>query len=284
MKEEDIENGVNVCCVIADSLRWDVFAESNPVNILNLDRVKKVYSFACCTLPSVTSYLMNYPPMQEGSGFFHEGRWDELSEGDTIIARKHRAVRKWMPRYYQERGYTTIWESSNPVPLRLDGELDGAISRYFRYWRSPQYQSLGDITTPYVIKDLDALVMKHHDDPIFSVTLLMDTHSPYHDGDGHAWLLDTGQPDINKHRQMLAMRYIDIIFPNFLEIFRKTGRPTEFIFTSDHGEKFGGPGGWGHSPFRRDMRFNQELFAIPWLRKRIDDWSKIKITRGGADE
>ena len=63
----------NVCCVIADSLRWDVFVTANPTNILKLGRARKVYSIANSTLPSLHGTLMNYPPIGIGKGLFVEG-------------------------------------------------------------------------------------------------------------------------------------------------------------------------------------------------------------------
>ena len=76
--------------------------------------------------------------------------------------------------------------------------------------------------------------------------------------------------------QLRAMKFIDNVYPNFINIFSQTGRPTEFIFMSDHGDNFGGPG-WGHNSFRKELIFGEKLFATPFVRGRIDDWSKYQV-------
>lgn len=294
----------NLCCVLADALRWDVFAEANPTNILRLGRARKAYSCGNSTLPSVTAMLMNYPPIGVGRGYFvHSPKKENLKKGDAIVKKYtvFREIRRWMPRYFQEHGYVTIWESANAVPIRINADLDGAYGKYFTYWQEHlwkgeadehgnlKYRETGEgtyhnrqVSTPQIIKDLDLLVDMHKDEPIFAVILLLDTHSPYHTGDGKTWLVDPSQPELNRQRQLKAIEYIDKAFPNFINIFSKTGRPTEFIFSADHGEIFGGPG-WGHSSFRSRLPFTEELYAIPFLRGRIDDWSKI-VVKSDRDE
>jgi len=299
MLEEEVKNSKpNLCCVLADALRWDVFAEANPLNILRLGRAKKAFSCGNSTLPSVTAMLMNYPPIGIGRGYFvHSPKKESLKKGDAVVKKYtvFREIRRWMPRYFQEQGYVTIWESANAVPIRINADLDGAYSKYFTYWQEHLWKGEADehgnlkyreteegvynnrqVSTPQIIKDLDLLVDMHKDEPIFAVILLLDTHSPYHTGDGKTWLVDPSQPELNRQRQLKAIKYIDNVFPNFINIFGKTGRPTEFIFSADHGEIFGGPG-WGHSSFRSKLPFTQELYAIPFLRGRIDDWSKITV-------
>ena len=77
MKQDEVEGDEavkpNVCCVIADSLRWDVFVTANPVNILKLGKARKVYSIANSTLPALHGFLMNYPPIGIGKALFVEG-------------------------------------------------------------------------------------------------------------------------------------------------------------------------------------------------------------------
>ena len=292
MKQVEVENdeGIeapkpNVCCVIADSLRWDVFVTANPTNILKLGRARKVYSIANSTLPSLHGTLMNYPPIGIGKGFFVEGKTRDINitEGDAII-RKYRRwteLRKWMPRYFRDNGYFTIWMSGNPVLIRVNEQLEGAYRRHFNHWGADEYQEL-EVATPQIIKDLDLQVKMNKDQPIFAVMLLLDTHSPYHDGDGKVHLIDPSQPDINYEHQLKAMQFINNVYPNFVDIFSKTERPTEFIFTSDHGENFDGPG-WGHNSFRKELDFGEKLFAIPFVRGRIDDWSRFKVHKDDGE-
>lgn len=264
----------NICCIIEDSLRWDVFVSANPTNILKLGTAHKCYSVACSTLPSMTAYMMNYPPIGLGRGLFHQGYWSQRKEGDMILARVHHPIRKWMPRYYKEKGYKTVFLSGNAVPWRLDEQTKGMFTRYFDY-KPMDYLEM-DIATPQIIRDLDKYVEENKDHPIFAVLLLLDTHSPYHDGRGNVHLIDPSQPDINYEHQELAMKYANNVFPNFINTFSKTERPTEFIFTSDHGENFAG-NGWGHSSFRKHLLWGEKLFAIPFVRGCITDWSKFKV-------
>lgn len=287
MRDKAFKAKHNICAIIADSLRWDVFVEAKPVNIPRLGPVKKARSFACCTLPSIMGFLMNYPPIGVGRGFFHEGGFEEEGvEDDAMPFRRdvRRAVRRWMPRYFGDAGYVTIWLSGNAVPLRLNSELDGAFQKYFDYFEGLDYMGekkgdvwvSRDIATPDIIRDLDAIIEKEREKPIFAVILLLDTHTPYHNGKGVVHPIDSSQPDINRHWQIQAMKYTDRIFANFVHIFSKTGRPTEFIFTSDHGEMFGGQS-FGHDPFASYFKFSPDVFAIPFVRGKIEDWSQVKI-------
>lgn len=284
MKIEEVEGSEaikpNVCCVISDSLRWDVFVDANPVNILKLGAARKAYSIGNSTGTAMHGYLMNYPPIGIGRGLFVSGVEEvQIIEGDAIIKKYKRwkEVRKWMPRYFRENGYFTIWISANPVPIRMNEELEGAYQRHFNHWGAEQYQEM-DVATPTIIKDLDLVVKLNKDQPIFAVILLLDTHSPYHDGEGKTHLIDPSRPDINYEHQLQAAKFVNNVFPNFIDIFSKTERPTEFIFMSDHGENFGGPG-WGHGSFRSALQFGEKLFAIPFVRGRIDDWSKVIVEK-----
>ena len=78
MKEEEIDEGINVCCVIADSLRWDVFVDAEPNNILTLGKARKGYSVGNSTMTSIHGYLMNHPPIGIGRGFFVHGKPQEV--------------------------------------------------------------------------------------------------------------------------------------------------------------------------------------------------------------
>lgn len=285
MKQDEVEGSEeveaikpNVCCVIADSLRWDVFVTANPVNILKMGRARKVYSIGNSTLPAMHGFLMNYPPIGIGRALFVEGRTKEINitQGDAVIRKIERwtELRKWMPRYFREHGYFTIWMSGNPVVIRVNEQLEGAYQKHFNHWGADEYQAM-DVATPQIIKDLDLQVRLNRSQPIFAVILLLDTHSPYHDGE-KTHLIDPSQPEINYENQLRAMKFIDNVYPNFINIFSQTGRPTEFIFMSDHGDNFGGPG-WGHNSFRKELIFGEKLFATPFVRGRIDDWSKYQV-------
>lgn len=278
--EEDEVGGINVCCVIADSLRWDVFVEADPLNILQLGRARKAYSIGNSTSISMHGYLFNHPPIGVGRGFFVHGK-PRKTRYETGVILEPSSIRKWMPKYFRQHGYFTMFMTPNPVLIRVDAELDGAYRRHFNHWAVDEYYGMpmGN-ATPQIIRDLNLQVKMNKEQPIFAVILLLDTHSPYHDGDGKTYLMDSSKPQLNREHQISAMKYLDNVFPNFVNIFSGTRRPTEFIFTSDHGENFGGAlgtteeRGWGHNSFRADLQFGEELFAIPFVRGRIDDWGK----------
>lgn len=274
MNESEIDKGINVCCVIADSLRWDTFVAANPVNIMKLGRAQKAYSIGNSTGTAMHGYLMNYPPIGVGKGLFVHGK-PEFSDVEAVKYRRWSELRKWMPKYFRDHGYFTMWMSGNPVSIRIDRELDGVYRKHFNHWGADEYLDL-PVATPQIIRDLELQVNMNLDQPIFAVILLLDTHSPYHEGDGIIHLIDPSQPDVNYEHQLRAMRYIDNVFPNFINVFSKTKRPTEFIFMSDHGENFGGPG-WGHNSFRPALQFGEQLFAIPFMRGRIKDWSRFQV-------
>lgn len=258
----------NICCVISDSLRWDVFNSAKPRNIKALGEVRKAHSIACSTLPSMTAYMMNYPPIGIGYGLFHQG----YDRGGT-----HSTIREWMPRHYQERGYKTAFLTGNAVPWRLDEQTKGMFNRFFDY-KPMDYLTI-DVATPQIIQDLDKYVEKNKKEPIFAVCLLLDTHSPYHDGEGKCNLIDPRNPAANYYHQEKAMKFVDNVFPNFIHIFSKTEKPTHFIFTSDHGENFAG-NAWGHNSFRPGLEWRPELFEIPFVRRYITDWDEVSVTRG----
>lgn len=289
MLESEIDEGINVCCVISDSLRWDTFVNSKPLNILKLGRARKAYSISNSTAPAMHGYLMNYPPIGVGKGFFVHGEPDgvttEFTESSEVKYQRWSSVRKWMPQYFRDHGYFTMMMSANPVLARVDRELGGAYRKHFNHWGVDDYVKQKpdsetwtqmDVATPQIIKDLNLHVKVNREQPIFAVMLLLDTHTPYDDGDGVTHLIDPGRPQLNYENQFKAMRYINNVFPNFINIFSKTERPTEFIFTSDHGENLGGPG-WGHNSFRPALDFGENLFAIPFMRGRIEDWSRFKV-------
>ena len=287
MKEAEVDEGVNVCCVIADSLRWDTFVNSKPLNILKLGRAQKAYSLANSTAPAMHGYFMNCPPIGVGKGFFVHGEPDgvttEFTESGEVKYQRWSSIRKWMPKYFRDHGYFTMLMSANPVLARVDRELDGVYRKHFNHWGADDYVKQEnevwtqmDVATPQIIKDLNLHVKMNREQPIFAVMLLLDTHTPYYDGEETTHIIDPSQPELNYENQIKAMQYINNIFPNFINIFSKTERPTEFIFTSDHGENFGGPG-WGHNSFRPALDFGEELFAIPFMRGRIEDWSRFKV-------
>lgn len=246
-------------CICLDSCTYKVYMDAETPNMDSLGLAYRAYSFACTTGPSIMGYLMNEPPIGIGGGMF------EVVPGKEL--------REWMPRHYSEKGYATAWLSGNPVLMRMDSQLDGALQRYFKYWKVTEY--LKQVATPDIIKDLADIVKKERENPLFVFILLLDTHTPYHDG-SKVHTFTPFKPRLNYENQKRSVEYVDSVFPLFLKPFKEAGRPLEIIITSDHGENYGG-WGWGHNAFRSHLRFGPQLFEIPFIRAKIEDWSKISF-------
>jgi hypothetical protein len=255
------EDQPNVILIILDSLNWEAWVKADPQNITKeLGEVQKAHSPGCCTLPSLISYLSNYPPIGVGLGLFDKGIWVEL---ESLPGRaQHSPTRAWMPRWYRDKGYHTSFFSGNAVVAEAEGDL--GISKHFDHWGVMKYLKEDILrATPRVLEDFEKIVLTT-DKPIFSVLWLFDTHYPYNDGrtiinpyfkDGYA----------TRQAMVKALKYTDeTVFPEIVAILRGTGRQSKVILTSDHGENHGGVGA-GHNPFSRKLRMSDDLFAIPYI-------------------
>lgn len=271
----------NRVLVVLDSLTWDAWTKANPQNIPQLlgTKAEKVFSPGCCTLPTLMSYLNNYPPIGVGYGLFDKGIWvqqPDLMEDGSKAA--HSPVRAWMPKYYQEKGYHTSIFSGNAVLAETDRDLN--ISRYFDHWGVMKYLKEEVLrATPRILEDFKEMTertgkpffaphligaLRIPPIPIFSVLWLFDTHYPFSNGtkvinphfkDGYA----------TRKAMVEALRYTDeTVFPEIVKILKATGRDTKLILTSDHGENHGGVG-VGHNPFNSKLRMGEDLFAIPYI-------------------
>ena len=249
-----------------DSLTYKVFMDAETPNMNAFGLAHRAHSFACTTGPSIMGYMMNKPPIGIGLGLFEVGEY-------VPAWGQHREIRQWMPRYYSMKGYATAWLSGNPVLTRIDEGLNGALQGWFKYWKTTEY--LKPVATPDIIKDLKDIVQKEKDRPIFACLLLLDTHTPYHDG-SKLCPFDPYRPKLNYENQVRATEYVDRILSSLLLPFKEVGRPLKLIITSDHGENYGGRE-WGHNPFRPHLKFSPQLFEIPFIKTRIEDWDKIKI-------
>lgn len=251
----------NILFLCLDSVTYRAYMNAETPNMDAFGLARRVHSFACTTGPSLMGYFMNKPPIGIGHGLFEAKRGGEL--------------RKFMPRYYMERGYVTAWLSGNPVIIRIDEQLEGSIQRWFNYWKATEY--LKDVATPDIVRDLNEIVQREKGKPLFVMVLLLDTHTPYHDGEG-LYPLNPYKLEYNYRNQRRAVEYVDSVFPLILKPFKEAGRPLRVIITSDHGECYGG-WGWGHNAFRPCLRFDPQLFEIPFIMFRVDDWSKVIFER-----
>ena len=64
------ESTPNRILLVLDSLNWTAWEKASPHNIPMMlgSEARKVHSPGCCTLPTLVSYLSNYPPIGVGLG------------------------------------------------------------------------------------------------------------------------------------------------------------------------------------------------------------------------
>ena len=266
------EDQPNIVLVILDSLNWNAWTkyrtQLKTTNIETLlgSKAIKVHSPGCCTLPSLISYLSNYPPIGVGYGLFDKGIWVEVPGLENRGV--HSPTRAWMPKWYKDKGYHTSIFSGNAVLAEADQEL--CISPFFDHWGVMKYLKKDMLkATPLILKDFEALCLEEGGRPLFSVLWLFDTHYPFMDGrvilnphfkDGYATM----------EAMVKALKYTDeTVFPHIVESLSKTGRASKVICTSDHGENHGGPGA-GHNPFSAKLEMSNDLFSIPFIEGEIE--------------
>ncbi len=117
--------------------------------------------------------------------------------------------------------------------------------------------------TPRVLEDFTKLCLEVKK-PLFSILWLFDTHYPYSNGkrifnpkfdNGYERMRDC----------IKALKYTDEeVFPAIVEALHTTGRLSEVIVTSNHGDNHGGKG-TGHNPFNPALRMSDDLFSIPYV-------------------
>lgn len=254
----------NILFVCLDSVRYDTFEASNARNMKSIGPLKRVHAAACCTLPSIMAYLSGIPPI--GSG-----RLDLFRRGSN-----HRYA--WAPKFFAELGWVTVWISSNPILLQLDLNLSGGFRRYFKYFKAMDY--LKDFVrdgfivhvdgvgpghfsaTPDIVADVEKIMKVEEGRSVFMTILGMDTHRPYNFAEGYCDI-DPEDPEKNFRNQVKAIEYFDGFFPRIIDQFRGRGK-TDIIITSDHGELFG-PVYWSHDPTTPFLRFDEDLFEIPFI-------------------
>jgi len=156
--------------------------------------------------------------------------------------------------------------STNPWMHKFDLEMLMGFRKYFTFCKlaySSQPKATEEIVedVKYILKTCKKL-----DKPLFIMALVMDTHYPYNFGRGQRYV----KPDdfsYNFDMQRKALEYIDKFFGEIVKAFRQTGRDTDVVVTSDHGDLLGEtPGVWGHDPQKTTTPFHEKLFAIPFIK------------------
>lgn len=232
----------NILVLCLDSVRYDTYVTAETPNMDAVNKPRLVHSFACWTVPTIIGYLMGTPPIGTGRDIFIPGG-----------TRHH-----WAPQQLIEKGYVTVWLSTNPMINRLDSVTQGFFKRHWMYFVNPILED----TQPLIDK-LKKIIAEHSGKPFFIFMLLMDTHHPYRWADGERELIQD-DPQGNFDGQVKSIEYVDSLFPQIIEVLGNTGSPTRVIITSDHGELFG-PHFISHNPASQTypIEFDPKLFEIP---------------------
>jgi len=215
-----------------DSCRWDVFEEANAPNMKARTEFRKVYSRAGFTPPSLFSTFMN-------CSWYNSGN-------DRPIPSL--PVWGWIPRDLQEKGYHTVFISSNPLMKHYEQRFTGFNE--FIYIDDCRYHA-------HEIVEKVKRIYDTVEQPKYIFLLLMETHQPYF------YLKQHTQEYVTANyrpitRQVKAVESIDADFGVMMKTI--DGTDTDVLIFSDHGDldlKLDGAQGHG------EHMFHIKLFEIP---------------------
>jgi membrane-anchored protein YejM (alkaline phosphatase superfamily) len=229
----------NLIAWCMDSLRWDIYNEAHIPTLKTFTKMRKVYSRAGITPPSLYATFMNLS-------------WYE-SNGAVLVPWMKRWV--WVPREFSEMGYYCVFVTANPM-LKL---YQDTFSRNFdEYLMLKGCTFHADAMVNKVIKTYEEV-----DKPKFIFLLFMETHQPYpyRKGLGVDYINAVHRPI---SRQRLAVEALDSEFGRMVDAVKGTN--TDIVVFSDHGDlDQEREGSQGHGP----GKFHEKLFEIPYGRKTI---------------
>lgn len=221
-----------------DSCRWDMFCLAEAPHLHEFTKMRKVYSRAAITPPSLFASFMNLS-------------WYE-SNGAVLIPEIKRWV--WVPNELKRKGYHTVLATSNPM-------LD-LYKSWFRVGFD-EYLILKGCT--YHADELTDIAIDRVSryEKSFIFLLLMETHQPYPYKKTHTEeYLNTDYRPITRQK-----RSVETIDKDFARLTSELwGTDTDIIIFSDHGDlDLKIDGAQGHGP----SKFHPKLFEIPYGRKTI---------------
>ncbi|MCW4013596.1 MAG: sulfatase-like hydrolase/transferase [Candidatus Bathyarchaeota archaeon] len=244
----------NYLFICLDSCRYDVFKQANAPNMKAIGQLKQAHSFACFTPSAMIGFLMNFPPIGLNiSRLYPYKKW------------------AWLPVELHKEGYKNAFFSPNAVLPLLDLNLKGSLLKEFDVKEFIKYDK--ETNVDEIVKD--ALSFFNENELIYSFLLLMETHTPIFDGEKAKIPYPIQNPKSVFDFQMKAVEFIDEKMGILFDGIRDSGRKTDVIITSDHGELLG-PVQWGHNPgdltFYNQSRitYSNELFEIPFIRGTIN--------------
>lgn len=245
----------NKIIILMDSVRADTFAVAKAPIMKAVGEFQVAHSVACWTLPSLINYFLGYPPIG--------------TKVKDLMPPHDPSTLALIQEYYLEQKYATGWFSENPWMTLLDRLLANKLMKGFVYRRG--YLDMNRAMTggyPEVSRnmaeDIQKFIILNSRTPVFIMTLWMVTHHSYYDGERRHGL-DPSRPDMNFANQAKSITYLDTLLEPIFETLRKTGKETDIVITSDHGECFG-PDYWSHNPRANNLKFDEKLFEIPFIR------------------
>ena len=274
----------NYLLIVFDSCRYDAFVKARPKTMRKLGALQRRWAYASWTAPSHYNLLMGLMPHSSPRGIFASDYYQrDFLKFNERLGAEGLEFKKFVPRLYlpillQNLGYETHARVSLPVlnPLTI---LNSGFDTYKLMERH---------------NDMRAMLreMKFHEDrPSFYLLNVGETHYPYAlpDEAPEQWPRVSGVHGVFKHlddhvvggklrrsraktfnekklrelkhRQIDAVRYLDIVIE---ELFDRLPRNTYVTITSDHGELFGEDGYFGHGPIQ-----HEKVLEVPFLEGKL---------------
>ena len=222
--------------IIMDSVRYDVFLETDTPNIDKLGDPVEATTHGSWTRPSVTSMLSGYLPHSE-YGQIWKPSWAMGSP--DMLGRE-----------------TSSWFLNANAWMK-----DIGPSRFRqKFYEEQVFQA------PHIVRDAEK-IMKDNIDYLI-VMFLIETHGPYRWGenDGHEEFRemqkaynngeDNDAPLIAMERSIKSVEALDPLLAPILDL------PERIIITSDHGDLMGEHHKIGHSP---TFPFHYALLEVPLI-------------------
>ncbi len=268
--------------IILDSCRYDVFIEAQPRFMQKLGAVEKRYSYASWTAPShynlLSGLMPHTSPKQVFASDYYKLDFVQFSKrfGVDYFEYKNLVPQLYLPPFMQTQlHYRTHALVSLPV-LNPATPLNVGFDVFRLMEKHNDFSAI-----------LDALTFGN-DQPCFYLLNVGETHYPYalpqesenewprlhgvhglfkHLDDqvfgdaGTEPFFDQDKLDELRHRQLIAVQYLDGLFERLYDL---VPADTFITVTSDHGELFGEDGYFGHGPI-----MHEKVFEVPFVEGKI---------------
>jgi len=232
----------NKLLILLDSMRFDSYLGANTPTLDKLQENKftLAYSIGVFTIPTIISYLLNYPPIQPGKKSLFSGI----------------GINKWLPKVFQKKKFITAIYTGHPWIPMINMITEGWFLKNFIIKRLGYKQS----EVNQIIKDIVRDVIQNIHVPMFIVILFYNTHFPFKRGNLEALSYTT-----TLESQIEEIERVDKALSELFDFLKTIKRNSEVVVTSDHGDMYGGkPGLLGHDPTQL-MKWSLELVQIPFI-------------------